>query len=128
MFPRLVLGNDMPRQKNLKKIAAVILAAIAFIIALGVIYYVLQPQEKKFYSAEISPGQTYTAFDGNSQPLGYVFHAIRYNMYNASGSIIYGSGTSDTSWTCPEYVYGQEGNLNYTVNYAVAWTEATHTP
>lgn len=118
----------MPNRKHRKRIVAVILAVAAFIIALGVVYSVLQPQEKKFYSEEVSPGQTYAAWNGSSAPLGYVFHAIRFDMYDANGSIIYGGGTTDTSWTCPEYVYGQEGNLNYKVEHAVAWTDAMHTP
>lgn len=112
----------MSRRKYNKKVAAVILAAAAILIAIGVIHSLYLPPEAKFYSKEISPGQTYLAWDGNPAPSGYVFHDIRYNMY-INGSLVYGSGSTSTSWTCPEYVYGQEGNSTYKVDYAVAWTD-----
>jgi hypothetical protein len=121
-------GEDVSWQKNRKRIAAVILAVVAFITAVAVVYSVLLPPEKQFYSKEISPGQAYAAWDGKSQPFGYVFQQIGFDMYDANGSIIYGSGTTATSWTCPGYVYGHEGNANYTVDHAVAWTDGTRSP
>jgi hypothetical protein len=112
----------MGRLKYNKKAAAVILVAVAALIAIVVVIRYLHPAEVKVYSRRISPGQTYVAWDGNPAPSGYYFHAIYYSMY-IDGSVIYGSYTEQTSWTCPEYVYGQEGNPNYKVDYAVAWTD-----
>lgn len=111
----------MPKPKYSKKIAAAILIAAAIIITITAIHY-LYPSEKSLHSTIILPGKTYLAWDGNSTPPGYVFHEIRYNLY-INSQVVYGSGTLDTSWICPEYVYGQEGKPDYKVDYAVAWTE-----
>jgi hypothetical protein len=105
-----------------KKVAAAILIAVAAILATIVAIHYLYPAEATFYSKRISPGQTYVAWDGNPAPSHYYFHAIYYQMY-INSSVVYGSGTQETSWTCPEYVYGHEGNSSYTVGYAVAWTD-----
>jgi hypothetical protein len=118
----IISGEQMGRLKYYKKVAAVILVAIAALIVTVVLIRYLHPAELKLDSRKITPGQTYLAWDGNPAPSGYYFHAIRYSMY-INGSVIYGSGTTDTSWTCPEYVYGQEGNPNYKIDYAVAWTD-----
>jgi hypothetical protein len=116
------MGRLKHNKKVAKKVAAVILVAVAALtITIALIRY-LYPAEEKFYSRTISPGQTYVAWDGNPAPSHYSFHAISYSMY-INGSVIYGSGTEETSWTCPAYVYGQEGNPKYKVDYAVAWTD-----
>jgi hypothetical protein len=103
-----------------RKTALVIVIA-AFIIAISVIHFLIPPREIS-YSKRIYPGQTYLAWDGNPPPSGYAFRAIYYDMY-VNGSVVYGSGTNQTSWTCPEYVYGQEGDPRFKVDYAVVWTD-----
>lgn len=113
----------MGKRKYSKKTAAATVIAVTVLIAMIVTYLVYHPARQKFYSKEISPGQTYVAWDSNSSPPGYVFHAIYYDIYSTNGSLVYGSGTTAPSWTCPEYVYGQEGNPKYKVDYALAWTE-----
>lgn len=115
-----VADEKLPKTKYSKKIAAAILIAAAIIITIAAIHY-QYPPEKLLDSTIILPGQTYLAWDGNATPPGYVFHEIRYNLY-INSQIVYGSGTLSTSWTCPEYVYGQEGNPSFKVDYAVAWT------
>jgi hypothetical protein len=122
MVPRLVFGEEMGKRKYSKKAAASIIIAVTVVIAIIATYRVYHPARQKFYSKEISPGQTYVAWDGNPPPSGYVFHAIYYDMY-INASVVYGSGTNATSWTCPEYVYGQEGKPEYKVDYALAWTD-----
>jgi hypothetical protein len=109
----------MGRRNYYKKVAAAILIAVAVIIVLVLYFY---PAEATFYSKRMYPGQTYVAWDGNPRPSLYHFHAIYYQMY-INGSVVYGSGTLETSWTCPEYLYGQEGNQTYKIGYAVAWTD-----
>ena len=117
----------MPKRKVSKKIiAAVILALVVIVTVLAIVPY-LYPPEKLFYSQKIFPGEIYAEWGGNSAPFGYVFREIKYDMYLSNGSLIYGSGTLDTSWTCPAYVYGQEGKSGYKIYYALAWTEANRT-
>ena len=111
----------MGKRKFSRKIAVVILIA-AVIIVIGVSHYLFPPRDIS-YSKRIYPGQTYLAWDGNPQPSGYVFRVIYYNMY-VNGSIVYGSGTNQSSWTCPEYVYGQEDNPHFKIDYAVVWTDS----
>ena len=120
MMRRLVSDEKMPKPKNRKKIAAAILIAAAIIITIAAIHY-QYPPEKLLDSTTILPGQTYLAWNGGTAPPGYVFHEIKYNLY-INGTVVYGSGTLSTSWTCPEYVYGENGKSSYKVNYAVAWT------
>jgi hypothetical protein len=129
MLRTLLSDEKMPKQKvrSRKKIVAEIISVLVVIaIVLATVPY-LYPPEKLFYSEKIFPGETYVAWGGNSAPFGYVFREIRYDMYLSNGSLIYGSGTLDTSWTCPAYVYGQEGKSGYKVYYALAWTEANST-
>lgn len=111
----------MLKPKYGKKIAAVILIAAIIIVTLVTIRY-FYPPEKLSASTMILPGQTYFAWDGKAVPSGYVFHEIRYNLY-INGAVVYGSSTINASWTCPEYVYGQEDKASSKVDYAMAWTE-----
>jgi hypothetical protein len=122
MIPRLVFGEEMGNRKYSKKTAAAVIIVVIVFIAI-ITYSLYHPARQKFYSKKISPGQTYVAWDGNLPPLGYVFHAIYYDIY-INSSVVYGSGTNASSWTCPEYVYGQEGKPEYKVDYALAWTDA----
>jgi hypothetical protein len=117
----VVSGEEMLRRKFSRKIAVVIMIA-AVIIAISLIHYLFAPRDIS-YSKRIYPGQTYLAWDGNPSPSGYTFHAINYHLY-VNGSVVFGSGTDQTSWTCPEYVYGQEGDPKFKVDYAIAWTES----
>ena len=109
-------------KRNYKKVAAAILIAFAVILTIIVALRSLYPAEAKFDTKTIYPGQTYAAWDGNPTPAHYLFNGIYFQLY-INGSSVYGSSTLETNWTCPEYVYGQEGNQNYTVSYAVAWTD-----
>lgn len=109
-------------RRSYKIVAAVILMAVAAVIATIAVVRYLYPAEVKFDSMKIYPGQTYVAWNGSSTPSGYYFHAIYYEMY-INGSVVYGSGTQEASWTCPEYLYGWEGNPKYKIDYAVAWTD-----
>jgi hypothetical protein len=111
---RIVLYYFLPSTLNKHTVARA---------AVIVTYRVYHLEEKKLYEKKIYPGQSYIAWDGNPPVPGYAFHAICYNMY-IDDSAVYGSGTTETSWTCPEYVYGQEGNPQYKVDYAIAWTDA----
>jgi hypothetical protein len=111
----------MSKRKVSRKINVLIVIA-AVLIAIGLIHFVFLPPNVS-YSERIYPGQTYLAWDGNPQPSGYVFRAIDYNLY-VNGSVVLGSGTGESSWTCPQYVYGQEGNPGYKVEYAEVWTES----
>ncbi|MGA3191940.1 MAG: hypothetical protein ABSD73_05430 [Candidatus Bathyarchaeia archaeon] len=107
------------KERKVGKIVAVILAVTVTVAV--VIHFIIPPRDVS-YSKRIYPGQTYLAWDGNPPPSGYAFRAIYYDMYN-NGSVVYGSGIAQSSWTCPEYVYGQEGNPSFKVDYAVVWTD-----
>lgn len=112
----------MGKRKYSKRTATAIIIAVTVSIAIIATYSVVHPARQKFYSKKISPGQIYVAWDGNPPPLGYVFRAIYFDIY-INNSVVYGSGINASSWTCPEYVYGQEGKPEYRVDYALAWTE-----
>jgi hypothetical protein len=121
MVDGLVSGGKMDRRVLARRIAVVVLIVAVIVVAIGVLRYLFPPRDVS-YLQRVYPGQTYLAWGGNPLPSGYVFRAIYFRMY-ANGSVIYASGTSRTSWTCPAYVYGQEGNSSYRVDYADAWTD-----
>jgi len=114
-------GDKLKKRLAEALLAVILVAALAGAISLT--RYLSSPTDMS-YSRKIFPEQTYLAWDGKAQPSGYVFSAIRFDMY-VNGAIVLSSGTKESSWTCPAYVYGQEGDPKFKVDYAVARTEST---
>jgi hypothetical protein len=115
-------GNKHKLRRRLAEAIVAVILVAALATAISLTRHSSPPTEVS-YSRKIFPGQTYLAWDDNPQPPGYVFRAIHFDMY-VNGSVVLGSGTNQSSWTCPEYVYGQEGNPRFKVDYSVARTES----
>jgi len=130
MFDRLFLCEEMSRKKQKPKrrlkiaiVAVILVAALATAVTLT--HYLSSPTDVN-YQKKIFPGQIYNAWDGNQAPAGYVFRYISFALY-VNGSVALSSGTNQSSWTCPYYVYGQEGNPGWKIDYAVVETESVRT-